>query len=1124
MFNCKIMMKRLPPHSRWLRLRLPGIVALLVMCLSGFNVRAADPTQEVTIVKENAKVIEVLLEIEKQTGRKFFYSNDEIDTERKVTLKLRRVRITKALDELFRNSSVRYSFSEQYIVLTSREKEEASIKQKDSSMLSASTASLIPENVSSSEENIPSQKALDFEVSGTVTDEKGLALPGVNVVEKGTTNGAITDADGKFKLTVADANAVIVLSFIGFENQEVPLNGRTQISVSMVPGAHTLSEVVVIGYGTEQRALLTGSVGTVKAESIKDLPVSTIDGVMQGQTAGVQVVQNSGTPGGAMSVRIRGISSIGGSSQPLYIIDGIPVTTGDYAQIGYEGQGINALADLNPSDIESITVLKDAASASIYGARATNGIVQIVTKRGKNQRAVVNFNTYFGVQEVSKRLNMLNARQWMEYRNDLAKTTVFTPEQMNNITVDTDWQDEIFRKAPISNYELSSTGGNERTQYFVSGSYFKQEGILIGTGFERMNFRVNLDQAVSDKFKLGTSIGLTYSTTDRVESDQTLHGPLPNGISTPAIYPVYNADGTYNQDGPYSNAVSIANEATNENFTFRTIANVYGEYQIIEGLTFTSKWGVDFYNLREHAFEFNTVQGQKYNGLGFETYSNVLNIVSNNLLKYEKAFGDHKVDLLAGYSFEKRSYRSSFLRAQDYADENLEYASSASTIVSASADASDSGIRSWLGRVNYNFLDKYLLSLSGRVDASTKFGENNRNGFFPAASVAWRLSEEGFIKESIPVLSELKLRASYGVTGNDDIPAFRYAALYGNNSYNGQPAIYPSNIPNPDLKWETTIQTNIGLDVAFFQNRLSVTADYYNKHTKDLLLARPIPPSSGFGSILENIGEVRNRGFEVTINSQNTQGRELTWTTQLNLSANRNKVLKLYQGQPLDDLGRGGNRVMEGEPIGVFYSFKSLGVDPSTGDIVYADTNFDGEITTDDRVVVGNPHPKFIGGLTNNFRYKNFDLSVFLQFSYGNDVFHGSRLYLESLQGGDNQLEAVTRRWQQPGDITDIPRATNDPVKAAENKRVSSRFIEDGSYLRVKNLTLGYTLDRNIANSIKMKELRIYFSTQNLYTFTRYTGLDPEVNYSGVGNQVIGTDFFTFPQARSYTLGLNLKF
>lgn len=968
-----------------------------------------------------------------------------------------------------------------------------------------------------------STHAQDRIVRGRVINaEDGMALPGVSVLVQGTANGTVTDANGNFQISVNGANPVLVFSFIGMLRQEVPVDSRDFLDISMTPDAQQLSEVVIIGYGSEERRLLTEAVGVIKADALKDLPIPSVEGVLQGQTAGVQVIQNSGTPGGAMSVRVRGTSSLSGSGQPLYIIDGIPVTNGDFGQIGYSGQGISALSDLNPSEIESISVLKDAAAAAVYGARASNGIVLITTKRGKTGRSAINVNAYYGFQQAWRKLDMLNASEFMRYRNDLTGTAVYSEEDIANNTIDTDWQDVIFRTAPIANYEVSASGGSEKTQFFISGNYFEQEGILIGTGFQRVNARVNLDHSISDRLKVGASIGLTHSKSDRVESDQTLHGPLPNGISTPAIFPVYNADGSYNQEGPYSNAVSIANEATNENFTYRTLGNVFGEYNITKGLTFSTRWGVDFYNLREHAFEFNTVQGQKYNGLGFETYTNVLNIVSNNTLRYEKSIDRHMINAMVGYSFEKREIRSSFIRGQDYADENLEYVNTAATIVSASASGRDSGVRSYFGKINYNFDDRYLVSLTGRVDASTSFGPNNRNGFFPAASVAWRLSEEPFFGKG-NLVTDLKLRASYGLLGNDNISAFQYAELYRTGSYQGRPAIYPSNIPNPDLKWETTAQFDIGLEVGLFADRVFVTADYYDKQTSDLLLSRPLPGSSGFESIVENIGEMENKGVEFSVSGQNNFG-QLRWNSQLNMSFNRNKVTRLYNGQPIDDLGRGGNRVQEGEPLGIFYSFKSLGVDPSTGDIVFADTNFDGEITTDDRTKVGDPNPKFIGGFTNSFTYRGFDLSVFLQFSYGNDVFHGSRLFLESLQGGDNQLASVTRRWRQPGDITDIPRATSDAIKAAENKRVSSRFIEDGSYLRVKNVTLGYSFDSAITDRLRLTSLRVYASAQNLFTFTDYTGLDPEVNYSGNDTQVIGTDFFTFPQARAITFGVNLKF
>lgn len=953
-------------------------------------------------------------------------------------------------------------------------------------------------------------------VHGKVTSaDDGTGQPGVNVVVKGTPRGTVTDANGQYTIDAAPDD-ILVFTFIGMLPQEITVGTRELIDVAMAADIRELSEVVVVGYGTEQKRLMTEAVGVVKSDAIKDLPVPTVDGVLQGQTTGVQVSQNSGTPGGAMSVRIRGNTSLSGSGQPLYVIDGIPIITGDYAQIGYEGQGINALSDLNPNDIESMSVLKDAAASAVYGARASNGVVLITTKRGKTGQSSVNFNMYKGFQQVWNRLDMLNAAQWRDYRKDL--TGVELPDN----GVDVDWQDQIFRTAPMSNYELSTTGGNDKTKFFISGNYFDQDGIILSTAFKRLNGRINVDHKINDRLSVGTSIGLTYSKSNRVEGDASLHGILPNGISTPAVISVYNADGSYNQSGPYSNAVSIANEATNENFTYRTLGNVFGEYRILPGLTVTSKWGVDFYNLREHAFEFNTVQGQKYNGLGFETYTNVLNIVSNNMLRYETSFGQHNLDVVAGYSFEKKETRSSYMRGQDYTDENLQYINSAATKVDVTANALDHGLRSYFSRLNYNYHGRYMVSLSGRIDGSSNFGPNHKNGFFPAASVAWRIGEEDFIKDNLSVISEFKVRASYGLLGNEDLTPFSYQAMYGTASYHGAPAIYPSQIPNPDLKWESTAQFDVGLDAGLFEDRVTVSFDYYNKQTKDLLQAAPVEPSSGFSSAYQNVGELENKGIEISLGYNNRFG-DLQWTSRLNVSGNRNKVTKLYGGQPLD-AGRGGNRIMERQPIGVFYNFKSLGVDPSTGDIVFADTNHDGEITTDDRTVVGNPNPKFIGGFTNTFNYKNFDLSVFLQWSYGNDVFNGSRLYLESLQRGDNQTTAVLRRWKKPGDITDVPRATSDPVAAANNVRVSSRFVEDGSYLRVKNVTLGYTLRRKFSDKIMLSSIRVYASAQNLFTFTNYGGLDPEVNYSGNDVSVVGTDFFTFPQARAITFGLNLKF
>jgi TonB-linked SusC/RagA family outer membrane protein len=963
----------------------------------------------------------------------------------------------------------------------------------------------------------------NIKISGKVSDEDGLPLPTATVMIKGTTTGTITQSDGSYTITAPAESSVLEFSFVGYVKQQVAVGTKTVINVTLKSDATLLKETVVIGYGVEQKALLTSSVGVVNADKMKNLPVPTLDGVLQGQSAGVQVSQNSGTPGGGMSVRVRGLTSISSSDQPLYVIDGIPVTTGDYAQIGYEGQGTNALSDINPRDIESISILKDAAAAAIYGARSSNGVVLITTKRGKQGKSNISASASYGIQQVWKKLKMLDAREWMEYRNDLAESEVFTQAQMNNITTDTNWQDEIFRNAPTSNIELSASGGNDKTKFFISGNYYKEEGALIGADYSRLNSRLNLDHTLTDKINMGVSMGISYAKTNRVEGDQSTHGILPNGISTPAIFPVYNEDGTYNQDGPYSNAISIANEATNENFSFRTLGNAFLNYNIIKNLTFSTKWGVDFFNLREHAFEYNTVQGKKYNGLGFETYTNVMNVVSNNTLKYSLSVHKHSLEVLGGYSFEKKQTRWSFMRGQDYPDESLGYTVSAATIVEAYANALDRGTESFFGRLNYNYSNKYIASLSVRDDASTNFPSENQWALFPSASLAWRLTEEKsfHLPEQI---NEMKFRVSYGVTGNDNVSnPFGYKELYGTNTYDTKSGYYPTVIPNPKRKWESTYQFDAGIDLALFANRITLTFDYYNKQTKDLLLDRLIPGSSGFTSITENIGQVENKGFELSLSTVNLDGK-FKWNTTFNLSANRNKVIKLYNHEPIDDIGRGSNRVMEGQPIGVFFNYKWLGIDPSTGDCVYADPNKNDRVDTDDRMVVGNPQPDFIGGLTNTFSYKGFDLSVFLQFSYGNDVFNGSRLYLESLTGGDNQLESVTRRWKNPGDITDIPRATSDETATANNRRSSSRFIEDGSYLRIKNVTLGYTFNSNWVKKVKLESVRLYCTTQNLYTFTHYSGLDPEVNYIGDDNTVIGTDFFTYPQSRSYNVGLNIKF
>lgn len=955
-----------------------------------------------------------------------------------------------------------------------------------------------------------------IQVSGTVTSfmENNMPLPGVTVQIKNTMQGTTTDMEGRYSLQ-ASATDTLLFSFVGMITEIIPVEGRNSIDVGMMMDVASLGEVVVIGYGTESSRLISGSLGVVSENEIRDVPMRTIDGVLQGRSTGVQISQNSGTPGAAATVRIRGNSSISAGNEPLYVVDGIPVTTGNFGQVGFSGQGINALSDINPNDIESITILKDASAAAIYGARATNGVILITTKRGAAQRTSISFSATYGLQDVENRLEMLNAEQWHELKGTAP------PDPINS--VDTDWLDHVLRIAPMANYELSATGGTESTTFFLSGNYYTQEGVVLGTSFERLNGRLNVDHKVNENFDLGASLGVSYSLNNRVEGDQSLNAPLANAIANPAIYPVFNEDGSYNEEAPFANPVAIGNEAINQAHSFRTIGNAFADYRILSNLTFSTKWGFDYLSLREHSYDpITTRQGARSNGIGIAAQNNVLNIVSNNTLRYNTRIADrHNLDLLAGYSFEMFQRRNLFIRGVDFPNEFFEYLAEAGTISEAFARSLNRGISSYFGQVRYNYNYRYIFTATARYDGSSKFSENNRYGFFPAASAAWRMSEEGFFQDMNTPVNELRWRVSYGITGNDGIPDFAYLALFGGGSnYLGESGIYPLSLPNPDLKWETTYQLNAGLDIGIWNDRLEISLDYYNNQTQDLLFNRPISMTAGSSSITSNIGELENKGIELSIKTIHFSTQDFSWSSSFNISRNRNKVLSLYKDQPLDNLGRGSNSVRVGEPIGIFYGFNSLGVDPSTGDIVFEDVNNDGVIDANDRTKIGDPNPDFTGGFGNTLTWRNFDLNVFLQFSYGNDIFNGTRIFIESMKGSDNQTTAVLDRWREPGDETHIPRATGrDPNN---NNRISSRFIEDGSYLRIKNVSLSYNLDHALVQRAGMRSARVFITGQNLLTFTNYTGMDPEVNYAGPANLVLGTDFFTYPQVRTISMGINL--
>ena len=959
--------------------------------------------------------------------------------------------------------------------------------------------------------------AQTINITGTVTSvmEDDMPLPGATVQIKGTTLGTVTDMDGRYQIEAA-ATDTLIFSYVGMINETVPVEGSNIINVGLRMDIARLGEVVVVGYGTESSRLVSGSLGVVSESEMRDVPMRTLDGVLQGRSAGVQITQNAGNPGAATSVRIRGNSSISAGNEPLYVIDGIPMTTGNYGQIGFSGQGINALSDINPNDIESITVLKDASAAAIYGARATNGVIVITTRRGSEKRTDINFNMSMGRQEAANVLQMLNADQWHDYRGT-------EPDPEN--PVDTDWLSKIFRTAPMSSYELSASGGDEKTQFFISGNYFMQEGIIIGTDFQRLNGRLNLDHKVNSNVTIGGSLGTSYSLNNRVEGDRSLHGVLPNAISMAPIYPVYNEDGTYNQDGFFANPIAIGNEAINEAHSYRTIGNAFADITFLDNFTFSTKWGMDYLSLREHSYDPTTTrQGAITNGLGIEAQTSVLNVVSNNLIRYNNSFLEvHNLEVLGGYSFEMFQRRIQYAAGIDFPGAYFQYLLDAGTIRSAEARATDRGINSYFGQMRYNYDYKYIVSLSGRFDGSSKFGPNNRYGFFPAVSFAWRLTEESFFQNLKATINEFRIRTSYGLTGNDGIPDFAYMDLYrGRANYRQQAGIAPTGIPNPDLKWETTRQFNIGTDIEFYNERIALALDYYHNITSDLLFNRPVSFTSGFTSITSNIGELENRGIEVSLTTLNVSNDQFSWETKFNLSHNKNKILSLYKDQNLLDLDRySPSAVIVGEPMSVFYGFRSLGVDPSTGDIVWDDIDGNGVINSDDRTIIGDPNPLFTGGFTNNLMYGPFELNLFIQFSYGNDIFNATRIFIEAMKGPDNQSVAILDRWRQPGDVTDIPRASENDPNA--NNRISSRFVEDGSYARLKNLTFSYNVKREWVQRIGAQSARIFFTGANLITVTNYSGMDPEVNYRGDSNLLKATDFFTYPQARTYTFGINLR-
>ncbi|MBC3786713.1 SusC/RagA family TonB-linked outer membrane protein [Spirosoma utsteinense] len=983
----------------------------------------------------------------------------------------------------------------------------------------------------------------DVTVTGLITDERGEGLPGVSVAVKGSTRGTSSDNTGRYQLAVPGPEAVLVFSYIGYARQELTVGNRQSLNVTLVADEQNLNEVVVVGYGTQRKSDVTGSLSSVTAKEIRAVPVTGVGQALQGRAAGVFVTQGSNAPGGGVTVRVRGGNSINAGNEPLYVIDGFPV---------YNENGPN----LNPNDIESMEILKDASATAIYGSRGANGVVIITTKRGRAGQGRVEFDTYQGIQQVRRQIPMLNATEYAQLVNEAqvnaGRGPLFTNEQVAGFGAGTNWQDEIFRSAPMRNYQLTASGGTDKTRYAISGNYFKQDGVILNSSFDRGSLRFNFDHKLNDKFSLGTNLNIVRSRQFAVPTD------ADGGNSASVVYgalnfsptqPVYNPDGTlvvFNTPGRIQIGSPVAQALGTSNRTVgtRLIGNVFVDYRILPGLTFRTSFGSDI-NYSKNSFYISrlTASGAQLGGQGAIQNDQSTNWLNENTLTYNRTINKvHNLTLLGGYTMQGNRFERVRAVAQGFANDILTFDNlgGASTPLIPTSSASLWQLNSYIGRVNYDYSGKYLVTATVRADGSSRFGAGNKWAVFPSGSVAWRISEEAFLKNN-SVLNDLKLRLSYGLSGNQEIGEYQSLATLGtqNANFNNTVAIGvgPSRVANPDLRWETTAQTNIGIDVGLWSNRLTLTADVYEKKTTDLLLSVPLPFTSGYASALQNLGSIRNRGVELGINSTNTTGI-FKWTTSFNIAANRNRVLNLGTQQEFPSGESSGHLqlpnsglVRVGEQIGLFYGLKSNGIfqnqtelDASAqktakpGDIRYVDQDGNGVINQSDRVILGYAQPKFYGGLTNTFAYRGVELSVFMQGTSGNSIFNINRFEQESLTGVSNQSRVVLDRWTPTNPSNTVPRAN-----AVGNAYViSDRQIEDGSYLRVKNINLSYTLPQALTRKIKINNVKVYVSAQNLLTFTNYTGFDPEVNRFGQNTLSQGTDYGSYPGSRIFLGGLVL--
>jgi TonB-linked SusC/RagA family outer membrane protein len=993
-------------------------------------------------------------------------------------------------------------------------------------------------------------------ISGKVTDRDGEALIGASVMVKGTTNGTVSDIDGNFKLSAA-GDATLVVSYTGFSTLEVPVNNQTNITIPMQPGID-LTEVLVTGYGTAIKRELTGNIAKIRTEDIKDMPVTSFDQAMQGKAAGVQITSGNGKLGQAVQIRVRGQSSVSASNEPLIVIDGIPATTAD---LGSFGGATNPLSDINPQDIASIEILKDASAAAIYGARAANGVVLVTTKRGKTGRTSVNYGFQYGESNPARLLEFLNTEQYLKlYRQAAAASDrieglaasdpdsytaymedFFQTQSLGTLGTDkaedTNWGKLAYQDAPMQQHDLNISGGNDKTTFYMSGQWFDQKGILIGNALNRITGRINVDHQAYKWLKVGFNTSLSRSFNERISGDRQFDNPMQI-VALPPMTPANDPDTGLPVGTPpgdisipvyYNPLINLGNAYYNTN-TNRNLSSVYAQVSILDGLSFRSEFALDLLDQQEELY-YNSKTQRNFGaplGLGQNLFTRVENYNTNNYFTYNTGFGKTKLDLTAGMAYQQSQQKTNFIEGQDFPSDAYRQIASAARKTDGESTETNFRFLSYFARANVKLADKYLVGVSVRTDGSSRFGKESRYGFFPAASLGWIVSEEGFL-QNINAISFLKVRASYGRTGNAEIGNFPQLGLFqGDAGYNGAPGQRPSQLGNPDLSWETTDQFDAGIDFGLFKDRITGEIDFYSKSTTGLLLNVNIPSTTGFATQFRNVGKLTNQGIEVVLNTDVLSGA-FRWRTSLNFAANKNEITDL-QGQIIEAGLNNMSRAVEGQPLGTYFTAEYAGVDPANGDALWYKNATEGNRETTNtysqaqRVVVGSPLPDWIGGVTNTFSYKGLELSVLFSAVIGNELnFYGvGRFSSANARFEDNQTVDQLNAWTAQNTNTNIPEARLFYNNGAQP---SSRFIQDGSFVRLRNATLSYNFPKSLTSKAKIQSLRVFVTGQNLLTWTNYIGWDPEVNADDIVTNIAqGYDFYTAPQPRTILAGFNIGF